>query len=133
MEHGERRLNIRWDGVAALLSSLCLLHCLALPLVLVTMPVIAQFADVLHGPDWLHWVLIGVALPASAVALWRGLDVHHDHSPLCVALVGFALMAAGAFSHGHGALEAVLTVTGGLVVAFAHWRNWRRQRALAHR
>ena len=123
----------RLDGIAALLSSLCLLHCLALPLLLVTVPILSQFADSLHGPGWLHWVLIGFALPASALALWRGLRRHHDHSPLCIAAVGFALMAAGALSHGHGALEPLLTVAGGLVVAAAHLRNWNRQRVLAPR
>ena len=131
MDEGAPMASKRLDGIAALLSSLCLVHCMALPLALVTVPMFAQFADSLHGPDWLHWVLIGIALPASAFALWRGVRMHHDHSAMCIAAVGFALMAAGALSHGHGALEPVLTVAGGLVVAGAHWLNWSRQRALA--
>jgi hypothetical protein len=34
-------------------------------------------------------------------------------------------MAGGALSHDMGLQEQLLTVAGGLVVALAHWRNWK--------
>jgi hypothetical protein len=113
------------DGIAAALSSLCLLHCLALPLVLLLLPAGAMVSGLDHGPSWLHWLLIGIAAPASVWALRRGQALHHLAQPWLLALAGFLLMAIGALLHDRGIAEQVLTVTGGLVVAFAHWRNWR--------
>lgn len=120
------------DGAAAALSNLCLLHCLALPLlaallpilVPVLAPVMASGGDSLHGPAWLHWLLLGVALPVSGYALWRGMESHGGRLPLLLAGLGFPLMAAGALLHDNGLVEPTLTVAGGLLVAFAHWKNW---------
>lgn len=114
------------DGVAALLSNLCLVHCLLLPAFLALGP--ALFGLVghdLHGPGWLHWALILLALPVSLRALVQGQALHHQRTPLAMAAAGFLLMALGALLHGHELAEQALTVSGGLLVAFAHWRNWR--------
>ena len=117
------------DGVAAALSSLCLLHCLLLPVGLGLAPVIAGLSGVHgHGGAWVHWGLLALAAPVSVYALWRGMSVHGDHLPWTIAALGFALMAAGALAHDSGPAEQILTVLGGIVVAIAHWRNWRARR-----
>lgn len=117
------------DGAAAALSSLCLLHCLLLPLGLALAPALNGLMDGLfHGPIWLHWALLGAAAPVSVYALRRGFFAHGDSLPWKIALGGFVLMALGALAHGHLLLEPALTVVGGLVVAFAHWRNWNARR-----
>ena len=114
------------DGAAAALSSLCLLHCLLLPVGLGLAPVLGNLAGSdLHGPVWLHWALLAVAAPVSVYALWRGALLHGDRRPWIYAVVGFGLMAAGALSHEMGPQEQIFTVLGGLVVALAHWRNWK--------
>lgn len=122
------------DTVAAVLSSLCLVHCLALPLLLVFMPMAVQAAAFagpgwLHGPHWLHWALIAIALPVSARALWQGFRAHGSGWPCWLAAGGFLAMAAGALVHGLEPLEQMLTVGGGVLVALAHWRNWRARGA----
>lgn len=119
------------DGAAAVMSSLCLVHCLLLPLALALSPMLAVgVADELaHGPVWVHWLLIALAAPVSVYALWRGAEAHHNRYPWLLALLGFVLMAAGALAHGLGPIEPALTVLGGLVVAFAHWRNWKARKA----
>lgn len=119
------------DGAAAALSSLCLLHCLLLPLGLALAPALNGFVDsLLHGPVWVHWALLAVAAPVSVYALWRGMEAHGDTRPWKIALLGFLMMAGGAIAHGNLPLEPLLTVGGGLVVAFAHWRNWSARRAI---
>jgi hypothetical protein len=119
------------DGAAAVMSSLCLVHCLLLPLALALSPMLAAGVadELMHGPVWVHWLLIALAAPVSVYALWRGSAVHHSRFPWMLAAVGFMLMAAGALAHGHGPLEPVLTVAGGAVVALAHWRNWKARQA----
>lgn len=113
------------DGLAAALSSLCLVHCLLLPAALVLLPAGALLSGLDHGPAWLHWLLISLAAPVSVWALWRGRARHHRGQPWLLALAGFLLMAAGAGLHERGVAEQLLTVAGGLVVALAHWLNWR--------
>lgn len=118
------------DGAAAALSSLCLLHCLLLPLGLGLVPVIGGLSgEALHGPAWVHWALLALAAPVSIHALRRGVESHGDHRPWKLALAGFLLMALGAALHGREPLEQLLTVLGGLVVALAHWRNWKARAA----
>ncbi|WP_199556005.1 MerC domain-containing protein [Sandaracinobacteroides hominis] len=118
------------DGAAAALSSLCLLHCLLLPLGLVLAPAVNGVADgLMHGPVWVHWLLLAAAAPVSVYALRRGYFAHGDAMPWKIALGGFLLMALGALAHDYSLLEPALTVGGGLVVAFAHWRNWSARKA----
>lgn len=112
------------DATAAALSSLCLLHCLLLPLGLGLAPALLGLSGA-HGPAWLHWALLALAAPVSIFALKRGHDVHGDGLPWKLAALGFGLMAAGALAHEIGPAEQLLTVVGGLVVAAAHWRNWK--------
>ncbi len=117
------------DSSAAALSSLCLLHCLLLPVGLGLAPVLSGLSgDALHGPVWLHWALLAVAAPVSVYALWRGIEVHGDAVPWKLAALGFALMATGALAHGLTPAEQLLSVLGGLVVAAAHWKNFRARR-----
>jgi hypothetical protein len=118
------------DGAAAALSSLCLLHCLLLPLGLGLAPVFNGLSgEALHGPAWVHWVLLALAAPFSIHALRRGMQVHGDRRPWKLALAGFLAMALGAALHGRDPLEQLLTVGGGLLVALAHWRNWKARAA----
>ncbi|MGQ5702630.1 MerC domain-containing protein [Sandaracinobacteroides sp. A072] len=120
------------DGLAAALSSLCLLHCLLMPLGVGLLPLFAGLsADALEGPEWLHWALLLMALPFSIHALWKGLENHGRPAPARMAALGFTLMAAGALAHGHHLLEQLLTVGGGLMIAWAHWRNWKLRAALS--
>ncbi len=128
-EKEDEKQDAALDRAAAALSSLCLLHCLLLPVGLGLAPVISGLSgEALHGPAWLHWALIAIAAPVSVYALWRGIEVHGDQLPWKLAALGFALMSTGALAHGFGAAEQLLTVLGGLVVALAHWKNWRARR-----
>jgi len=118
------------DRGAALLSNLCVAHCVALPLLAVLVP--AGLASGLplsgaaHGPVWVHWLLLAVAAPVSAAALYAGVRLHRNATPAIVAAAGFAAMALGAMAHdGPGFLEPVLTVAGGFIVGVAHWINLR--------
>lgn len=125
----DRAEEARLDAAAAALSSLCLVHCLLLPLGLGLAPVISGLSgNALHGPLWLHWALLALAAPVSVYALWRGIESHGDALPWRLAALGFAMMAAGALAHGLTPAEQLLTVAGGLTVAAAHWRNFRARR-----
>lgn len=115
------------DAAGAALSSLCLVHCLALPLLALAVPALAGALAHGHEHDHLlHLLLVALALPVSALAFLRGLRLHGRRVPVALALPGFLLMVAGALAH--GVAVQMLTVSGGLMVAAAHLLNWRARR-----
>lgn len=107
----------RW-GMA--ISSLCLIHCILLPVAIALLP---AFASSLPGDAWVHPVLIGLALPVTGLALRRGYAAHRRLVPALSGGLGLALIGAALWFHGT-VPETVLTVAGGLTVTLAHLMNW---------
>ena len=107
------------DRGAVLLSSLCLLHCLTLPFALL----FGQWlgAWLLQTESEVHWLLLALAVPISAVALLRGYRRHHSQITVALGAIGLTLMFAGV-SIGED-WEITLTVIGVSAVLVAHLRN----------
>ena len=108
------------DASAISLSGLCLAHCLALPLVAAFSPLVATWAEA----EWVHGVLIGIAAPLSALALWRK---DQRLRVIVLALIGLSLMALGVAHWPSKNLETPLTVAGSLLLASSHVFNWKRR------
>ena len=108
------------DMSAIGLSGLCLIHCLALPLLAAFLPV----AGVVGENEWVHRALVVVAVPVSLLALVRNHDRPGFALRFGVALTGIALLIAGALVEALHDFETILTVAGGLVLASAHLLNW---------
>lgn len=113
------------DGFALSASFLCLIHCLALPLVLAALPALAA---ILHVPESFHLWMLVFAVPASMLAVLRGHRHHHRLQPPVIALAGLVLMTLGVLSARSEWVELLLSVTGGLTLAWAHIVNWRLRR-----
>lgn len=117
--------NALFDASAVLLSSLCLLHCLALPLLASMLPLLGVWAQA----EWVHALFVAIALPLAALALWRA----HRQRPLpwplwTMAALGLAGLLAGAAGFPSERAETGATVAGSLLLAGAHLWNWRRHR-----
>jgi MerC mercury resistance protein len=110
------------DSLAVGLSALCLLHCLALPALVVALPALGMVS---HA-SWLHFALFLVALPVSAWALYRGAQVHGSKGPALLGSIGLGLLAAGVLAHGSGDMETTITITGTVVLALSHGWNMRQ-------
>lgn len=114
------------DRIAMLLSGLCLLHCLALPLLFIALP----FAGGLADSHW-HGPLLVVALPVSIAAIVIGYRRHGNRGIVAGVALGLALLVAGA-TVGHAHLgetaDRLLTVSGSLILAAMHWQNSVRLR-----
>jgi hypothetical protein len=114
---------IDWVERSAVGASLaCLLHCLALPLVLAALPILS---GVLAIPETFHSWVLAFAVPASGLALAMGRVRHGTVYPLVLGAVGLLLLAVGALMFGGTALETPVTVVGSLALAGAHVANWR--------
>ena len=109
------------DRAAVLLSGLCLLHCLAVPFAIIFGPLLSQW--LVNSETQVHWLLLALALPISAVALARGYRRHHSVLTLLLGGVGLTLMFIGV-SHVIGETwEVALTVVGVSSLLIAHIRN----------
>lgn len=112
------------DASAVALSSLCLLHCLALPLLAAALPLFGAWAE----SEWVHLVFVAFALPITVFALWRA---HRQHRLPAAAWLaagsGLALLLAGALEFPSHDSETLLTVCGSLLLAATHLWNARRR------
>lgn len=116
-----------FDSAAIGASVLCLLHCLALPLLFALLPALAGLVAV---PESFHRVALLFAIPASAIALLGGYRRHGLPLPAAIGLIGLALMIWGALGGLALAAETGLTVLGSMMLASCHIWNWRATTAL---
>lgn len=109
------------DRAAVLLSGLCLLHCLAVPFAIIFGPLLSQW--LVSSETQVHWLLLALALPISAIALARGYSRHHSTLTLLLGGMGLTLMFIGV-SHLIGeSWEIALTAIGVSSLLVAHIRN----------
>ena len=119
--------NTGLDRIAVFLSGLCLLHCLAVPFAILLGPLLGEWLT--ESETKVHWLLLALAVPISAIALWRGYIKHHSRLTLWLGSAGLALMFVGV-SHLIGEdWEVVFTVIGVAALLVAHIRNLTGQHA----
>lgn len=114
----------RLDLCAAGLSTLCLIHCLALPLLTSLLPLAAQSV----GSPLVHSILVALAVPVSLRVMWKALPVGGNGLFIGAASTGLGLLLLGAFVEALSAYEEPITVTGGVLLGSAHLWHWIRQR-----
>ena len=116
----------KWLDLASMgLSGLCVVHCLALPFLVAVLPFLGIFSQ----NDWVHKVLVLIAAPLSAFALWRSNAWQKSEVTVPMAS-GLMLLAMAAFLPSLDAYEAVLSVIGALLVAASHAINYGGLRLL---
>ncbi|MDV2450812.1 MerC domain-containing protein [Xanthomonas hortorum] len=117
------------DRSAIALSSLCLLHCLALPLLAAALPLLGAWSRA----EWVHVVFATAAVPLSGYALWSSHRRHALPAPVwALAAFGLAGLVLGASGVAGGTLETPITVTGSLLLASTHLVNLRLRRRAGH-
>jgi hypothetical protein len=121
------------DILAMLLSGLCLVHCIVLPALAALMPLFASehFAD-----ERVHlWLLVAV-VPTSLMALGFGYRHHHHRPLIACGLLGLGLVAFAALGRNAGVVDESgdrwFSVTGGIILALVHLRNFRLLHAIRH-
>ena len=121
----------RLDRLGILLSGICIVHCLALPLLLAALPFLND--SIFGGHGFHEWLLLAV-LPISLVALSFGYRRHGDLNVLRLGGAGLALLAFATYGYRLIGLsedwERLISIVGGLIHAAGHVLNFRRTRAL---
>lgn len=132
-EHAMQLPNNGLDGLGVLLSTLCLVHCIATPLLATLLPFTLWFQDE-HG---FHLWLAVILLPLGSVAFWRGYKKHSRLPVLLGGIFGIALLLTGVLVHG-GHDDSIASQTslisftflGSLLLVFSHWKNWQYSRCV---
>ncbi|MEK7343608.1 MAG: MerC domain-containing protein [Pseudomonadota bacterium] len=114
------------ERVAVGASLLCLLHCLALPLLIAALPALSRLLAI---PESFHLLMLLIAIPSSGVALLMGRTRHGRLWPLLVGMAGLACLTIATLFFELTPLELPVTVVGSLALAVAHVANWRLRHA----
>ncbi len=121
------------DAGAMLISGLCLVHCLALPLLLALLPLAA--ASFVADEHFHRWLLLAI-VPVSALALVSGCRRHRSLRVLLCGAAAVTLLVFAAYGNSMVGLsplgESILTIAGGLLLAAAHFINLRLHRQMHH-
>ena len=121
------------DRIAITLSCVCVIHCIALPIIASFIPVFA--VTLIHGHAlhefWFHYFILIFILPFSILAIILGYRRHKQTLPAMIAAVGLSILVFTSIFAGtlisnniipyEG--ETWLTLTGGVVHAIGHIMN----------
>lgn len=133
-EHGKD--HIPTDKIGMALSFLCLVHCLAGPILLVALPSLGQFIS--H--EAFHIIMLGFVIPVAALSFIKSYKSHGIKLPLKLGATGALFLVLGILipaliGHDHAhhdehlnlqTLETAFTVLGGIVLAYAHYINFKQ-------
>ncbi len=109
-----------WDACAIGLSSMCLVHCLMLPLGVAVLPSVSRLSD----NQLVHIVLVLIAAPVTLWVVWGVLAHGGSRTFVAIALSGLALMSVAVGIPQLEVFETQLTLAGGLLLAGAHLWRW---------
>jgi hypothetical protein len=112
------------DRLGIGLSGLCLLHCTAVPLLLVVLPFF-PILDQTHGS--LHIVFLLLLVPVTSLAMYTGYLRHGRTEVVLLMALGLLLVGVAVLLAPHEGLfgETSLTVAGSGFLILGHWRNLR--------
>ena len=126
-------MNLTWtnfDRVGFSLSLICAVHCLAMPIFL---PLVPLLADSFVASENLELLIISITFLIATPTLFRGYLRHRKLViPACFLLgLLFLALRPSAFEHTHDHLHSedtshfILAALGGGALALGHWLNLR--------
>ena len=113
------------DRAAICFSSLCIFHCLLLPVLLVAYPIgiVVTFSD-----EIFHQIMVAVALPLSLASLYVGYGHHKRNQLVVLGGIGIVMLVLPLITP-HELIsesgETWLTVAGAVILCMAHVVNFR--------
>ena len=106
------------------MCSLCLIHCIALPLAVTLFPI----AGLISGDELVHKILVLLAAPATIWLVYKASIGDRNLVFIVTALSGLALLLIAAFIEVLSTFETPLTLLGATVLGFSHLQRWLRLR-----
>jgi hypothetical protein len=114
-----------FDQIAIALSALCIVHCLAVPVLVAVLPIAAvSFGEGQH----FHGLMLWLVVPTSVVGFGFGYRLHRRAAIVAAGAAGL-LGVWSAAVYGHAAwsqpTEIAVSVSASLLLGSAHWQNFR--------
>jgi MerC mercury resistance protein len=120
---------INLDKLGMLLSSLCAIHCVLTPLIILSVPMMARYY--LAHP-YFHGIFAGLILPVGVAAFVSGYRHHHNAKVFWLGIPGLLIVSVApilvhnfGFVRGFPFNETTIMVAGSVLVIWAHWLNRR--------
>ncbi|MFL2690980.1 MAG: MerC domain-containing protein [Gammaproteobacteria bacterium] len=118
------------DKVAVTLSTACVLHCFFAPSFII---LTSGFLSISIDNEFVHYLILLLAVPVSSFALYLGWKNHKNTSFLPFGIIGllalFAAVLMGEAMLGEAG-ERAITLLGSLLVAYSHYRNHQECKAV---
>ena len=84
------------DKLSICLSLCCILHCIALPVIILIIP---SIASLWINNEKVHVILVLFAVPISLFAMAKSLRIHHNYKCISLAVIGLSLLVSAIFMH----------------------------------
>ena len=84
------------DKLSICLSLCCILHCIALPAIILMIP---SFASLWINNEKVHVILVLFAVPISLFAMAKSLRIHHNYKCISLAIIGLSFLVIAIFMH----------------------------------
>ena len=111
-----------WDKMGMFLSTLCAIHCLVTPLLILALPMMGEVFE----SEWVHLSMAAVILPIGLFAFWSGFKHHRQNKVFAMGVGGLLLVCAGSVLP-HEMVEFfemdLVTIFGSLLLVTAHYLN----------
>lgn len=120
-----------WDKIGICASGLCLVHCLATPILLITMP--ASSVSGLDSP-LTHQIFAIIVTISILLAVYPHCKKHGHKDIIAYAFVGFIFILAGILLHDAVSEEVThgLTILGSIVLIYCHIKNMKIRHGKCH-
>ena len=113
------------DRIGLFLAAVCIVHCTALPLAIMTLPLLAQLMPESH---WIDGPLVALAAPLCLFAMVQGWRLHGSLLPSVLALPGIVLLLLSVMIGERFGIEIILASSGASLIGVAHLLNLRGSR-----
>jgi len=113
------------EGAAISVSLLCLVHCLALPVLLLILP---GLLGIFARSEIFHAAVFLVIAPFAAIAFLIGYRSHGQIAPAMLGMAGLVCLAVALVPGLEEQREYWITVAGSLLLVVGHLLNWAKRR-----
>lgn len=112
--------------LSLILSTICLIHCIATPILLMSFPLLSLYLRSFHTAEW---ILLGVSCVLGVMSIKHGMDNHYTQkSPLLLFILGMSIAILSHLLLGESNAANILLVIGGLLAAIAQFLNLKLSR-----
>jgi hypothetical protein len=112
------------EGAAASVSFLCLVHCLALPVLLLLLP---SAIGLIVGSEAFHLGAVALVVPAAAVVFGLGYRKHRRCTPVALGIVGICCLVAALLLGLDEAANSYVMAFGSAIIIAGHALNWKHR------